>query len=541
MRPQSHALAATVLLALAAPGALLADAACDALTAVALPHTTISAQSVGAGTFTPPYGSPADQLPAFCRAAGVIRPSSDSYIRFEVWLPTSGWNGRFLAAGNGGFAGAIDYNSLARNLRRGYATAATDTGHEGDGTDATWAFKHPEKIVDFGYRALHETNVNAKSLIQAFYSRPAAHSYFESCSDGGREALMEAQRFPEDFDGILAGAPANYWTHMVAGGLDLVQALYGRDPAAYISSVKIPAINAAVLAACDAQDGIQDGIVNDPTRCHFDPAVLLCKDVESRNCLTAPQVASLKSLYAGSQFFPGIMPGGETGGGGWGNWVLGSAPGGSSGALYLENYFRYMVFDDPAWNALTANAAAAARAADQKTGQALNAIDPDLHRFRARGGKLILYHGWNDPGISPLNTINYYNSVVAALGAPATDGFVRLYMAPGMQHCSGGPGPNSFGQLGLTTAKGPEYGIYTALEQWVESGAAPGEVIATKYVADNSARGVQMTRKLCPYPQVATYKGTGDTNDYSNFACAAPAPVAAGVSGGFRYFAYQAR
>jgi feruloyl esterase len=240
MRPRSYALAAAALLALPAPGVLLADAACDALTAVTLPHTTISAQSVGEGTFTPPYGSPLDRLPAFCRAAGVIRPSSDSYIRFEVWLPTSGWNGRFLAAGNGGFAGAVDYNALARNLRRGYATAATDTGHEGDATDASWAFKHPEKIVDFGYRALHETNVNAKSLIQAFYSRPAAHSYFESCSDGGREALMEAQRFPEDFDGILAGAPANYWTHMVAGGVDLVQALYGRDPSAYISKRQDP-------------------------------------------------------------------------------------------------------------------------------------------------------------------------------------------------------------------------------------------------------------------------------------------------------------
>ncbi len=521
MKQRFCLLAATVLLALAAPGVLLADTACDALTAMALPHTTITAQSVGAGTFTPPYGSPADRLPAFCRVAGVIRPSSDSYIRFEVWLPVAGWNGRFLAAGNGGFAGAIDYGALARNLRRGYATAATDTGHEGEVVDAAWAFKHPEKIVDFGYRALHQTAVNAKSLMQAFYSRAAQHSYFESCSNGGREALMEAQRFPEDFDGILAGAPANNWTHGMAGGIDAVQTLYGREPAAYISGVKIPAISAAVLAACDAQDGVKDGIVNDPTRCHFDPAVLLCKDVETRNCLTAPQVASLKNLYAGNRFSPGVMPGGEAGAGGWGSWILGSGPGGSSGVLFLENYFRYMVFDDPTWNALTADAGAAARAADQKTGQALNAIDPDLRRFSARGGKLILYHGWNDPGISPLNTINYYNSVVGALGAPETEGFVRLYMAPGMQHCGGGPGPNAFGQSGLTTAKGPEYGIYTALEQWVENGAAPGEIIATKYVADTTARGVQMTRKLCPYPQVATYKGTGDTNDYANFTCGA--------------------
>ncbi|HXB68270.1 MAG TPA: tannase/feruloyl esterase family alpha/beta hydrolase [Candidatus Acidoferrales bacterium] len=528
MKLGSGLFAAAALLALAAPVALVADTACEALAAAALPHTTMTAQSVSAGTFAPPYGSPADRLPAFCRVAGVIKPSSDSYIRFEVWLPASGWNGRFLAAGNGGFAGSIDYNSLARNLRRGYATAATDTGHEGDAVDASWAFKHPEKIVDFGYRALHQTVVNAKSLIQAFYTRPAQHSYFDSCSDGGREALMEAQRFPEDFDGILAGAPANYWTHMLASGLDLVQALYGRDPASYISSIKVPAINAAVLAACDAQDGVKDGIVNDPPRCRFDPAVLLCKDVESRDCLTAPEVASLKRLYAGTRLFPGVMPGGETGGNGWGTWILGAGPGGNSGTLYLENYFRYMVFDDPAWNPLTASADAAAHTADERTGKSLNAIDPDLGRFRARGGKLILYHGWNDPGISPLNTINYYNSVAAAMGAADTESFVRLYMAPGVQHCGGGPGPNAFGQLGLTTAKGPEYGIYAALEQWVEAGAAPGEVIATKYVADTTTRGVVMTRKLCPYPQVATYKGTGDTNDYSTFSCTAPGPGSAG-------------
>ncbi len=499
---------------------------CESLSALGLPNTKIAvAQSVPAGNFTPPYGNPIDKLPAFCRVAGLITPTNDSFIRFEVWLPAADWNDKFLGVGNGGFAGSIDYTSMGGDLRRGYATAATDTGHEADGVDASWAFKHPEKVIDFGYRALHETAEVAKYIVQSFYARSPQHSYFDSCSDGGREALMEAQRFPNDYDGILAGAPANFWTHMLAGGLDVTQSVYG-NPAAYISSVKLPAIAAAVFAACDAHDGVKDGIINDPPRCRFDPSVLLCKGVESRACLTDPQITALKKLYAGGedsqgkQIFPGLMPGGETSG--WSQWVIGPGPGGSAAAIYLENYFRYMAFEDPAWNPLTAKVDAAERRADEKTAHALNATDPDLSRFQARGGKLILYHGWSDPAIAPLNTINYYQSAVKAAGAEKAARFIRLYMVPGMQHCIGGPGPSSFGQLGTKTAQGPERGIYTALEQWVEKGATPSEVIATKYVEDNSSKGVQMTRPLCSYPQIAKYNGSGDTNDYANFACVAP-------------------
>ena len=501
---------------------------CAALLQTRLPDTTLTiAQSTPGGKFIPPYGRAIDRVPAFCRVAGVIRPTNDSYIRFEVWLPIDGWNGKFLSVGNGGFAGSINYNGMAGDLRRGYATAGTDTGHEADAEDASWAFHHPQKVIDFGYRALHATSLNAKSLIQAFYTRLPKYSYFDSCSDGGREGLMEAQRFPEDFDGILAGAPANFWTHMLAAGIDLMQGVYGRNPAGYISSVKIPALQTAALAACDAQDGVKDGIISDPLRCHFDPSVLLCKGDDSRDCLTAPQVASAKKLYAGGvnsqgkQVFPGYMPGGEDGPNGWSQWITGAGPGKASGSLFVENYFRYMVFGDATWNLLTANVDLAVRAADEKTGRLLNATDPDLSRFQARGGKLILYHGWNDPAISPLNTINYYMSVVATLGPQKAESFVRLYMVPGMQHCFSGPGPNSFGQTGHTTAKGAEYAIFSALERWVEEGTAPGDVIATKYVDDDAARGVQMTRPLCPYPQNAKYKGAGDTNDSANFVCAA--------------------
>jgi hypothetical protein len=511
-------------------GALPVHAAtCESLAGAALPHTTITtAQSVAAGPFSPPYGGAIDKLPAFCRVAGVIKPSSDSYIRFEVWLPTSGWNGKFLGVGNGGFAGAIGFGSMGANLKRGYATAGTDTGHEADGEDASWAYRHPQKVIDFGYRALHLTTVNAKSLIHAFYDQALQHSYFDSCSDGGREALMEAQRFPTDFDGILAGAPANFWTHMLAAGVDMSHTFY-TNPAGYISSVKFPAIGAAVLAACDAQDGVKDGIINDPSRCHFDPSTLLCKDIETRACLTAPQVASLKKLYAGGQnshgapIFPGYAPGAEDGRGGWVPWLIGNGPGGSSSSVYMENYFRYMVFEDPTWNPLTAKIDMVLQTADEKTARALNATETDLHGFQSRGGKLIVYHGWNDPAISPTNTINYYNGVLHAMGTQTAEGFVRLYMVPGMQHCIGGPGPSSFGQLGTTTAKGSEHGMYDALEQWVEKGVAPGAVVATKYVEDNPGKGAKMTRPLCAYPQIAAYKGTGDTNDSANFECKAAA------------------
>jgi tannase/feruloyl esterase len=499
-------------------------ATCESLAALKLPDTSVTtAQSVPAGTFTPPYGNPVRDLPAFCRVTGVITPSSDSYIRFEVWLPASGWNGKFLGVGNGGFAGSIGYEGLGGDLKRGYATAGTDTGHEAEAADASWAYKHPEKVIDFGYRALHLTAANAKAIIQAFYDRPAQHSYFDSCSDGGREALMEAQRFPEDYDGILAGAPANFWTHLLASGIDVSKAVYG-SPAAYISNMKTPAITAAALAACDAQDGVKDGIISDPAHCRFDPAVLLCKDKDSHQCLTQPQIGALKKLYSGGQdshgnpLFPGFVPGVEHPD--WAQWVIGFGPGGSAGAVYMQNYFRYMVFDDPAWNPLTANVDTATRTADEKTARALNATEADLSRFYNRGGKLILYHGWNDQAISPWNTVNYYRSVIEKIGKQKTAEFVRLYMAPGVEHCVGGPGPNSFGQLGRTTAKGPEHGIYTALEQWVENSSAPGEIIATKYTGDAVARGVQMTRPLCPYPQYAKYKGSGDTNDSANFTCA---------------------
>ncbi len=256
-------------------------------------------------------------LPAFCRVRVEAHPTSDSDIKIEVWMPQSGWNGKFQAQGNGGFAGQIDYRGMALAVSHGYATAGTDTGHSGSAVDAGWALGHPEKIIDFGYRAIHVMTDIAKQTITAFYQEKPKHSYFGSCSNGGREALMEAQRYPEDYDGILAGAPANYWSHLLVGALWDAQATT-LDPASYIPSSKLPAIAAAVNSACDAQDGVKDGVLNDPRQCHFDPAVLTCKSGDNDQCLTPPQVTALKKLYQGAhdshgQIFPGFLPGAETG------------------------------------------------------------------------------------------------------------------------------------------------------------------------------------------------------------------------------------
>ena len=361
------------LLCLSSLAAPLTASPCESLRNAPLEHTTITAaELVPAGAFRPPYGDTLQNLPAFCRVAGIISPSSYSVIRFEVWMPASGWNNRYLGVANGGFAGSIDFPQLGRNLRRGYVTASTDTGHEGGGEDATWAYHHPEKLIDFGHRAIHLTAVNAKALTRAFYDRAPEHSYFAGCSNGGRQALMEAQRYPEDYDGILAGAPANYWTHLLTGRINALKHLLA-DPAGYIPVTKLPAIARAVEAACDASDGLKDGVIDNPLRCHFDAATLLCNGPESRSCLTAPQVKTLNGLYADSHdksdrlVFPGFVPGAELGPGGWGPWILGDGPGASAGAIFYQSYLRYIVFEDATLNTLTVDEDATVRRADTKT------------------------------------------------------------------------------------------------------------------------------------------------------------------------------
>lgn len=504
--------------------------ACEGLTSLKIPNASVTlATTVPAGTFN---GPPAPftgmdisalykLLPAFCRVEATAKPTPDSDIKLQVWLPLAGWNGKLRGTGNGGFAGQIDFLQLANGVLHGYVATATDAGHTGG--DAAWALGHPEKVVDFGHRGIHEMTRVAKAVTQAFYAKPPRHSYFAGCSDGGREALMEAQRYPEDYDGILAGAPANYWTALVTMAAADTQALTA-DAASFIPQAKIKTIADAVNTACDAQDGVKDGILNDPRQCKFDPATLACKDgVNATDCLTQPQIAALKKIYDGlrdshgKQLFPGYLPGAEGGANGWGLWITGQRPGTSLMAFFSRGYFSDMVYEKPDWDFSSFSVDASFKAAQQKTEDPLDATNPDLKAFHARGGKLILYHGWNDPAIPALNTVNYYDNVIATMGQQTADSFVRLYMVPGVQHCAGGPGADSFTDVG----KDPQHSLEDALDLWVEKGTAPGTVIASKY-AGMDRQHPTMTRPLCSYPQTAKYKGSGDPNEATNFTCETP-------------------
>lgn len=498
-----------IFLAAASFGSRSLNAAtCESLAALALPETTITvAKAEPAGTFTPTQlhlpGHPLENLPAFCRVAGEIKPTKDSDIKFELWMPASGWNGKFMGTGNGGWAGEIWYDEIADALRRGYAAANTDTGHEGNGGNASFALGHPEKVIDFGYRAVHEMTAKAKAILAAYYGAGPKHSYWNGCSTGGKQGLTEAQRFPSDYDGIIAGAPANFFSHLIVSGIWIAQATR-ENSGAYIPKEKLSVLHKAVVDACDTLDGVKDGVLENPKRCHFEPKTLLCKGADGPECLTAPQVEAATKVYAGprnprtgEQIFPGLEPGSENG---WGFFAAGNEP------PIVASFFKYLVFKDPNWNYRTLNFDSDVTTADKVDSGILTAINPNLKEFFAREGKLFLYHGWNDGGIAPQNTINYYNSVVAALGGlDKVQDSMRLFMEPGMDHCYGGDGPFDFDTV-------------AAIEQWVEKGKAPDRIVAAHLPKD--AAKPDRTRPLCPYPEVAKYKGSGSTDDASNFVCA---------------------
>jgi hypothetical protein len=466
------------------------------------------------------------KLPAFCRVVLIARPSADSKIKIEVWMPLSGWNGRFMGLGNGGFAGSIGYLQMAGAVLGGFATGGTDTGHTGGATDSNWALGHPEKVVDFGNRAVHRMTELSKTLVEAFYAGPAKHNYFSSCSDGGREALMEAQRYPQDYDGILAGAPAYNWTNLISRAGALAKQLQS-NPDRYLPASKIPAINQAVLAACRSNEPGE--FLADPRTCKFSPDSMVCKDRDTDACLTKAQADSVKALYAGSNLkdgtleYHGLLPGGELGDNGWREWITGDSPHTSDGNKYAEGYFRNLVFSDPSWSLSTFDLDRDLKAAQQNTALALDAVNPDLHAFQARGGKLILYHGWNDAAISPLGTIDYYKSVEQALGQAQTEEFARLFLVPGMQHCGGGPGPAEFGQFGLSfnpDLNNAANNITIALLDWVEKGAAPDEVIARGNTDTSGAgKGVRFAEPICAYPKAAVYSGSGDPKAAASYRC----------------------
>jgi Tannase and feruloyl esterase len=513
-----------------------AKPACESLKDLQLPDASIlSAESVAAGPFALPPGLPAKlvDVPAFCRVRGVIKPSPDSHIIFEVWMPAAQWNGKFEQLGNGGLAGSINLFSLAAALKKGYATAGTDDGHQASPVDGSWALEHPEKVKDFGYRAVHETNAKAKKIVEAFYQKPPSYSYFNGCSEGGREALMEAQRYPDDFNGILAGAPAHKWTDLMFDFAWNAQALNG--PTNFISEPKRHAVREAALAACGEQDGVKDAFIKDPLHCHFDPSVLACKGTDSDNCLTPEQIEALKKIYAGprnsrtgQQISPGYEAGAEDTAGipgiSFASYVFGPAPGGSLDAIFSSAFFGDFVFNNPNWKFSDLNFDKDVATTEEKVGSVLNAKNPDLTAFRAHGGKLLQYHGWNDGSPSPHHSVDYYDSVITKMGGLSqTEDFYRLFMVPGMMHCGGGPGPNLFGNLmDFVAANDADHNIYSALERWVEQGLAPDRIIAKKYQDDDPAKGVEMTRPLCPYPQVAKWNGKGATSEAQNWSCQAP-------------------
>lgn len=493
--------------------------ACETLTGLTLADTAITlAETVPAGPFTPPGANQALELPGFCRVVAMTQPA----VNFEVWLPTEGWNGKFHTSGNGGMAGSISYSAMATALNRGYAAASTDTGHvRGDGGfDANWALNRPDLIEDFGHRSIHLTAVHGKAISEAFYGDAPNYAYYVGCSKGGQQGMMEAQRYPEDFDGLVVGDPAHMWTSFYASA-HLWYALATLDNEdSYIPPSKVAILGDAVTAACDAIDGIEDGVLDDPRKCQFDPGTLTCAAGQDEStCFTAAQVQAVKDIWsgptnsAGDVLYPGLVPGGEDGRGGWTSWVTGQQAYAGTHFMAAEDFMRNMVFDDPEWNFRTWDYERDLPIALAKTGDALDADDPDLRPLRDRGGKLLVYHGWSDSDISPIGTIDYYEEVMSLIGdgassdeaLAATKEFFRLFMVPGMGHCRGGPGPDSFDAL-------------TAMERWVEQGVAPDQMVASK-MADGE---VVRTRPLCTYPQVAKWNGTGSTDDATNFSCVMP-------------------
>ncbi len=497
------------------------DPACEAIKTLKLPWATITETQFiinlptetkpGIIVYGPDWKSPksahgqASVSVPFCRVVGTVAPS----MTFEVWLPPAeDWNGKFIGVGNGALAGGINYPAMVGPITAGYAVASTNGGHTSASiVSGDWMQDHPELWDDFGYRAIHDMTRSAKSIIKAYYGKPAKYSYFIGCSGGGQQGLAEAQRYPADYDGIVVGAPANFPTRMWPGETWPSYVTH-RTAANAIPVEKLPLIHNAVLAACDANDAVKDGLITDPRTCKFDPATLLCKGEDAPDCLTAAQVDSVQKIYGGlkdpttgEQFWPGYEPGSELG------WP------GHIGEPFIipQGYFKAMVFDNPAWDWKTFDFTdpedfAILYDADARYGPILNATDPDLSAFKELGGKLILWHGWADQNIAPRNSINYYESVVADMGSEAaTQEFLRLFLIPGMGHCGGGPGPTSFNML-------------AALEQWVEKGIAPDQILGSHLTAGK----VDFTRPLCVYPKQAVYKGSGDTNDAANFYCANP-------------------
>jgi feruloyl esterase len=501
MRPHRAARIATIAAIFVSCTAATSTAAiCESLTSLSIPHGSVTlAQTVAPGTFTPPSAragaapggqNPFAKLPSFCRVAITLKPGSQSDIKAEVWLPSAGWNGKLEVVGNGGFAGTLSYPAMATALAAGYAAASTDTGHTGPSANT---FANEDVLIDFAHRAIHETTIAAKATVNGFFGNAPKLSYFNGCSTGGRQAVTAAQRYPDDFDGIVAGAPASHTSTQAFGQIWFYQAL--ANPVSALPKEKLTLLHDAVLNACDELDGVKDGVLENPLACKFDPAVLTCKQGgDNASCLTHGQVDGVRRIYAGpsnprtgEHIFAGLERGSELG---WNPVPVG----------YAVDYFKYIVFKDPNWDPKTLNYDSDVERASTGGNLVFDATNADISRFTKRGGKLIMYQGWAEPGIPPGNLVKYLDQIQQKTSGAKEA--VRVFMVPGMGHCGGGNGTSTFDMV-------------AALDAWRDGGKAPEQINASR-VRDGN---VDRTRPLCAWPAVARYKGTGSIDDAASFMC----------------------
>lgn len=534
--------AAGLALLLGLPAAAHAEQDCAALAGLSLPGARIIlAQDITDGIFQEDTAVERAQrtykgMPPFCRVRGIATPVPGSQVGFEVWLPHQGWTNRLHMVGNGAYASNLHYALMRTRLLQGDVAVGTDTGHKG--SDLTFVIGKPESIVDFSHRAVHVSVTAAKAVTQAYYAKPADYAYFSGCSTGGYQGLSEAQRYPDDFDGILAGAPGNNRTHLTLAFLWQFKANRrpGDDTTPIVPQEKLPMITRAALKACDRLDGVADDVINDPGQCTFDVGSLQCKAGNGPDCLTAEQVTAVRLMYrgpvdtrTGKPLYPGYPVGSEGIMGkedeahpGWSAyWANPKKP---DEPLRLD-FFRYWVFNDPNWAWKSFNWGSDIDDINNRIGATFNAIDPDLDRFRAGGGKMIMFMGWQDPVGAAGEAINYYQDVAARSTAADRDrdtqSFLRLYMVPGMAHCAGGPGATAF-STGTRDSEPPvidaRHDMVTALQQWVEKGKAPEELIATRFEGEKPDRRIAFQRPLCVYPKVIRYKG-GPTEKAESYSC----------------------
>ncbi|MBO9576965.1 MAG: tannase/feruloyl esterase family alpha/beta hydrolase [Sphingobium sp.] len=515
-------------LALAASGMALAIASpaaakdCSDLSNLPLDKgKVVSATLVEPDAFQPPAGfgpppgvanSSYKDLPAFCRVQAKLTPTSDSDIEVEVWLPASGWNGKLVGIGNGVWAGSISYSEMAPTLAQGYAVVATDTGHKGTGLTAEWAVGHPEKVVDFGYRAIHLMTVTAKAAIQGLYGNGPKLSLWNSCSTGGRQGLMLAARFPGDYDAISSKAPANPMTDLMTQSMWMATAA-NLAGSTRLTPTLLSMVHKAVVAKCDAQDGLADGLIGNPQACTFKAASLICKPGQSEGCLNAGQAKAIQAFYDGVTDKSGkkILPG----------WPVGSEMQlamlimGKDPFPVANDYFRLLVHgDDKGWDWKTMDYAKETQIARAYGAEMLNVSAGDLKAFFARGGKLLLSHGWTDGLIPANNTVKFYGELQKVTPKTALEKQLRLFMVPGMDHCGGGEGASNYDTLGT-------------IDAWASGGPAPETILATRGGPagaggpSGAPKLTPISRPLCPFPKIAIYKGKGDEADAANFSCMA--------------------